>query len=263
VDELAPGLPTPVATFETVYADLLSDLLGVTDQVVVMNLFDVVGLAEAIGLPPVVVDPATGEPVLDEDGDPIPLLGPDGPLGPGAVLLLSATDLLAQGIGIPEPLGGTGEPLPDAVILDAEELEKSDRFLREYNDVIERLAAEAGVPVVDFFGWTRDVLLDEGVPAGDRRLTPEFLTGGFFGLDGVHPTCQGYGAMANQLIATVNDAFGADLEPVELSELQGVPVPASLRAEFEARSRAGAQLGLPRFEPARSAGNPAEAELLP
>lgn len=146
VDEPAPGLPTPIATFETVYRALLSDLLRVTDQVVVMNLFDLVGLAEAIGLPPVVVDPESGEPVLDENGDPVPLLGPDGPLDPGAILLLSAADLLARGIGIPKSLGGTGEPLPDAVVLDVEELEKTDRFLRGYNEVIERLAAEAGLP---------------------------------------------------------------------------------------------------------------------
>jgi lysophospholipase L1-like esterase len=255
VDELAPGLPTPIPTFETIYAALLSDLLRVTEQVVVMNLFDLVGLARAVGLPPVVVDPDTGEPVLDEDGDPIPLIGPEGPLNPGAVLLLPAADLLAQGIGIPESLGGTGEPLPDAVILDAEELEKTDRFLRGYNEVIERLAGEAGVPVVDLFGWSRDVLLDEGVPAGDRRLTPEFLTGGYFGLDGVHPTCQGYGAIANELIATINEAFGADLDPVDLTDLEGIPMPAGLEAELEARSRAGTSLGLPRFEPPSGAGH--------
>ena len=255
VDELAPGLPTPIATFETVYAALLSDLLRVTDQMVVMNLLDLVGLARAVGLPPVVVDPATGEPVLDADGDPVPLLGPDGPLDPGATLLLPAADLLAQGIGIPESLGGTGEPLPDAVILDPEELTKADRYLRSYNEVIERLASEAGVPVVDLFDWTRDVLLDEGVPAGDRRLTPEFLTGGFFGLDGVHPTCQGYGALANQLISTVDEAFGADIPPVDLTGLEGIPAPASLRAGLEVRSRTGTPMGLPRFEPPLRAGH--------
>lgn len=230
VDELAPGLPTPIDKFETVYSSLLSELLILTDQVVVMNLLDAAGLGDAVGLPPVVIDPTTGEPVLDPEGEPVPLIGPDGPLGPDAFLLLSAADLLAQGIGIPEALGGTGDPLPDSVILDAAEQAKASEFLTSYNEVIERLAGEAGVPVVDWFGWTRDVLLGDGVPVGDRRLTPEFLTGGFFGLDGVHPTCQGYGALANEVIGTVNEAFGARIPAVDLRELEGVPTPSAARS---------------------------------
>lgn len=249
VDALAPGLPTPLADFEAVYSELLSGLLQLTDQVVVLNLVDLAGLARAVALPPVVVDPATGDPVLGPDGEPIPLLGPEGPLGPDDRLLLPAGDLLAQGIGVPEAVGGTGEPLPDRVVLDAEEIARSDSFVRGYNEVIERLAAEADVPVVDLFGWTRDVVLGEGIPAGDRRLTPEFLTGGFFGLDGVHPTCQGYGAFANQLIETINREFGAEMPSVDLTELAGIPVPQALQADLDALRARGGPPSPFRFEP--------------
>ncbi len=77
-------------------------------------------------IPPVLVNPATRQPVLI-NGQLVPLLGqgdaaypcipvpPDQGCGlpPGSRVTLPASQLLAQGIGIPVAAGGTGQPLPN------------------------------------------------------------------------------------------------------------------------------------------------------
>src|SRR6266496_2323794 len=82
---------------------------------------DVAAIPFETTIPPVVVNPATRQPVL-VGGQPVALLGPRTtatcstppcPLPPGTLVTLPASSLLAQGIGIPVALGGTGLPLPD------------------------------------------------------------------------------------------------------------------------------------------------------
>jgi hypothetical protein len=145
--DLAPGLPTPVGTFANTYEALLDAVLAITDQVVLFTIPDPRSMPISRAVPGIVLDPDTGlpviitviEPVIDPiPGEPVvdpvtgdtllaqrqstvPLLGPAGPLAPGDLVLLDALPLLEDGIGIPAPVGGTGELLPDRAVLDAAE----------------------------------------------------------------------------------------------------------------------------------------------
>jgi len=254
---LVPGLPVPVEDFATVFQVFFPNAVAISDRLVVSNLADITVIPFFTTVPPVLADLSTGEIVTGPDGQPIPLLGPDGPLGPEDLVLLTAIELLQQGVGIPVEAGGTGQPLPDAVVLDAEEKTLARQTLAGYNQVIEAAAAEAGVPLWDLAGLL-DRLAAGGVEAGGETLTGEFLTGGAFSLDGVHPTCKGYGVMANQLIELVNAEFGASIPTVDVSGLPGVPLPGGMAAgalrgepgggDGDRRARA-----LPRFEPALEA----------
>jgi hypothetical protein len=174
-------------------------------------------------VPPVVVNPATGQPAVI-NGQTIPLLGPSGPLGPGARPTLAATAFLAQGIGIPAALGGRATVsggvcqncLPDEAVLDEGEIALIRSRVDANNAAIEEICRAAGVPVVDIHRLLDEVAAGERV-VGGIPLTSSFLTGGVFSYDGVHPTDLGYAVTANEWIRVINQNGGrleeVDLEP--------------------------------------------------
>ncbi len=104
--------------------------------------------------------------------------------------------------------------------------------------------------MVDIHGVVSDI--DEnGLVAGDETLTTEYLVGGLFSLDGVHPTCKGQGVIANALMDAIEAHYGVSFPRVSIAGLPGVTltvegglVPAALRTP-----------GLPRFHERGSSGN--------
>lgn len=208
---------TPAAQFQADYRTIVSTLRAVGADVVLATVPNVTAIPFVTTIPPVVVDPATREPVLAPDGSLIPLIGPAGPLSLADRVLLSASPLLAQGIGIPAVIpGGTNQPLPDSAVLSAAEVALISSRTAALNGIIRQAGTDFGVPVVPI-----DVIFDgiaaNGVPVGaGQTYTTDFLTGGIFSYDGVHPSPFGYALVANQFIETINAAYGADIPPVDL-----------------------------------------------
>lgn len=210
-------LTTP-AVFEIELRELLSVFQDgdFESQIVVATLPDVTAIPFVTTVPPVVVNPATRQPVLGPNGQPIPLIGPQGPLAPNDRVLLTATGLLAQGIGIPAAIGGTNQPLPDQVVLSAAEVATIRARVAAFNQIIRREASGFDAAVADI-----NALLNQaattGVPVGGNIvLTTAFLTGGIFSYDGVHPTPLGNALAANEFIRAINDEFDDDIPPVDL-----------------------------------------------
>ncbi|HUO87432.1 MAG TPA: SGNH/GDSL hydrolase family protein [Thermoanaerobaculia bacterium] len=209
-------LTTP-AEFEINVREVFSafpDIAGAS--LVVATLPDVTVIPFVTTVPPVVVNPATREPVLGPNGQPIPLIGPDGPLAPNDRVLLSATSLLAQGIGLPAAVGGTNQPLPDRVVLSAAEVATIQARVALFNQIIRDEAGRTDAAVADI-----NALLDQaattGIPVGGNIvLTTDFLTGGIFSYDGVHPTPLGNALAANEFIRAINQTFDGDIPPVDL-----------------------------------------------
>jgi hypothetical protein len=154
------------------------------------------------------------------DGQPVPLIGPNGALPSNAYVLLTASSFLAQGVGIPKALGGLGTPLSDAVILDADEVGAIRDHVNAYNLAIRDLCGAAGIPVLDLNAVLNEIAT-EGRSIGGIRLTSAYLTGGIFSYDGVHPTELGYAVLANEWIQKINEG-GASLPLVDLSPFLGV-----------------------------------------
>lgn len=212
---------TPASAFRAAYQSLISAVKGTGATVIAANLPDVTSIPFVTTVPPVLVNPATSLPVL-VNGQPVPLLGPSGPLPSNARVTLAASALLAQGIGIPAALGGRAvvsggacvNCLPDEVVLDPGELAIIQARVAANNAAIDEICRAAGVPVVDIHG-----LLDEfahgGRLVGGILLTSGFLTGGVFSYDGVHPTELGYAVTANEWIRVIN-RNGGRLEEVDL-----------------------------------------------
>ncbi len=211
---------TPAATFRASYQQLIDTLKSQTSaRIVAANLPDVTTIPWVTAIAPYVVNPATGQPVL-QNGQPIPLLGPNGPLPTGSYVLLTASSLLSQGHGVPTALGGRGTALPDEVILDPAEVAAIRDRVNQNNQAIKDICGAANVPVVDINGILKKVAT-EGITIGGVTLTGRFLTGGTFSYDGVHPADLGYAVVANEWIKVIN-ANGGSVPEVNLGPFMGL-----------------------------------------
>jgi lysophospholipase L1-like esterase len=205
----------PLATFRAAYAQIVATLVSTGATVVTATVPDVTAAPFASAIPPVVVNPATRQPVL-VGGKTVPLIGPSGPLPADAKVTLGASPLLAKGVGIPAALGGSGQPLPDEVVLDPAELATIRDRVSAINQSIREIAGAAGVSVVDMNAFFADILTNGRSFAG-ITLDGSFLTGGLVGYDGIHPTDTGYALIANEWIAFLNKEKGTHLTSVDLA----------------------------------------------
>lgn len=216
--------------FSRNYTAIIDSLLATGAKIVVANIPDVTLIPFVTTVKPYVVDLRTQEPVKDSQGQKIPLLGTfgDGSTGPlsddpsagnFAYVTLIGASFIAQGIGIPQGVGnGTGQPLPTFGVLDKAEIAQIKTRVGELNSVITAATTARGIPVVDINNLLKQIHAN-GVPAAGVRLTTEYITGGIFSLDAVHPTTVGYGIVANAFIQRINEYYGSNLQEVNLSEL--------------------------------------------
>jgi lysophospholipase L1-like esterase len=202
--------------FNQFFTIVTGTLLNVGAQMAFANIPDVTAIPFVNTLPPVVLNPATGDPVIGPNGQFIPLIGPQGLLGPNDKVLLTATTFLAQGIGIPAAIGGTGQPLPDSAVLSAAEVATIQARTAELNAVIAQRADDFGAALVDVHAFFDDVAANGFAAGGNIVYTTDFLTGGIFSYDGVHPSPMGYAVLANLFIEAINRHFGDNIPPVGL-----------------------------------------------
>jgi hypothetical protein len=211
---------TPLATFTAQYDTLLGALKvnRPSAKVMVATVQDVLPFVTTVK--PYLIVPTTGAKVY--------LIGEAGPLTDNDYLTLQASALIAQGIGIPRALGGTGLPLPEGsidatglhagVILRGPELVAILTRIAQMNAVIKSEATKYGYGVVDLWAAFRDWNAN-GVEMGGIKLTTAFLTGGIFSYDGAHPQQIGYGLIANEWIKAINAQFGMAIPVVSLRPL--------------------------------------------
>ena len=221
--------------FAADYFTVVGALAATGANLALANLAPVTAIPFVSTIPPVVVDPATREPVLI-GGQTIPLIGPDGPLASGDKVLLSAADALATGRGIPIEVGGTGEPLGDEHVLNVAELATIDDRLETFNVTIGRAALANRTAFVDVNEIFADAA-ENGILLGGIEYDTTLL-GGLFSYDGVHASPTGYGVLANAFIEAINSRYDAD-----------IPAPALTRYTFGPEGDLG-----PRGQPIAAVG---------
>jgi lysophospholipase L1-like esterase len=77
--------------------------------------------------------------------------------------------------------------------------------------------------LADIASWMPS--LESGVQWNGITYTPEFVSGGFFSLDGFHPTQKGANLIANQFILAINAAYGSTFPTVYCEDCNGVLFP--------------------------------------
>jgi lysophospholipase L1-like esterase len=235
----------PAATFRQVYTQIVAALKGTGAPIVAANLPDVTSIPFVTTIPRVVVNPATRQPVL-VNGQPVPLIGPNGPLPSGSFVTLAASPYLAQGVGIPAGLGGQGSALPDEVILDTAEVAAIRDRVEADNRAIAEICSAAGIPVLDVNALLKE-FAGSGRDLGGVALTSAFLTGGIFSYDGIHLTDLGYAILANEWIALINRR-GGSLPLVNLGPYFGLAATSTGAGRVAAASGGRTPTVVPAFE---------------
>lgn len=233
---------TPLPVFEAKYTQLMTGLRMTGRTVVALNIPDVAAIAFTTTIPPIVVNPATRQPVL-VGGQPVSLLGPRTtatcstapcPLPAGTLVTLGASSLLSLGIGIPTSLGGTGAPLPDGsfsppstlnqgVLLYPEEVALIRQRVLDLNARIAAIAAANGATVLDIHTLFDGMVAHGYEVGGGITLTTAFLTGGIFSADGFHASSLGYAIIATEILKHVNDVRGTDFALPDLAQAVFTP----------------------------------------
>jgi lysophospholipase L1-like esterase len=202
-----PSSMTSVANFTTQYQALMTQLTTMTPaHLVIGNIPDVtqVPYLQPAALILAETSQQTGLPTSVLSG----LLG----IVPGDYVNPTG---LAQ---IPLILGGTQKgPINDAGVLSAAEVVTVQAQVTAFNQVIATQAQAANATLVDINALFKQVSTS-GLTINGYTGTAAFL-GGFFALDGIHPTNTGYAVVANKFIDTMNAAISTKIPDVVLGPI--------------------------------------------
>jgi hypothetical protein len=208
---------TPVSLFAEMYPQAVGALVSLTSaDIVLMTVFDVTEAPLATTLPPLLEVPGVGI---------TPIIGSNGPLSLDSRVTLPASELLAQGYGLPLPGSpplpedlnlATGEP---GYVLRPAEIQTIKDQVAAYNQIIRDTAAAFGLPVFDAGGIMDRANVGEGWTFASLVFDSEFLLGGVIGFDGLYKQQIGHWIFAMELIDFLNAEMGADIDTVNMNDI--------------------------------------------
>jgi lysophospholipase L1-like esterase len=240
-----PSSMTSVANFTSQYQALITELTTMAPaHLVIANIPDVTKVPY---LTPAAL--VLGE-VSAETGLPTAVLSQILGIVPGDLVNPTGT------AEIPLILGGQQQgPISDAGVLSAAEVLTVQAQVTAFNQVIAAQAKAANATLVDINALFNQVTTN-GLTINGYTGTSSFL-GGFFALDGIHPTNVGYAVVANTFIDTMNTAISTKIPDVPLGPIAAADPywPPNLATEVAPSAR-------PRIIPA-SAGKAIAALLRP
>jgi lysophospholipase L1-like esterase len=206
---------TPVESFEMLYNNAIGALMTNTSaDIVLINLPDITTMPFSTSVAPFVEIPGMGI---------VPLMGTNGPLSPDSLVTLPGGSLIAMGYGLPG-----GPPLPEDLnfitqepgyVLRPGEVETIDDRVAAFNQIIDDVADAYGLPVLDMNTAFAEIVAGDGPIFGGVELTADFLLGGIFSYDGIHPQRIGQALIAGQLIDLINAEYGADIPQLNMAEI--------------------------------------------
>ncbi len=130
---------------------------------------------------------------------------------------------LPPGIDTTKPFGFHPQnPWPDALILDASEIQTAQASTQAFNATISTLASAHGWGLVDIYSIFNQMRANDfqgGTMMNGIDFFTTYVSGGLFTLDGVHPTAQAQGIIANAFLSVINQKFGSNYSMINVSTL--------------------------------------------
>lgn len=207
--------PTDPGSFFNDTVSIIKQLQAAGAKVAVANLVDVLGAAyftSQAGLSAIVVaqltakgvPPATAQGIAASYVTQVAAQG----VGPSGYLTLSGLFHTLQALGLGQPVTlQTGDVLPDAFAVQVQSVND------QYNAQIKSAAAVTGAALVDINTTFKQIRTAGGLPV-NATCCSLLYGGGFFSLDGIHPTNAGYAVLANLFIGTLDTAFNLTIPQV-------------------------------------------------
>lgn len=117
----------------------------------------------------------------------------------------------------PQGVMGVSIPLPNHLVLSTKEQARVKNATMAYNATIQGLASAKGLAFVDAKAELAR-LSAGGIAYDGGLLTSQFVTGGAFSLDGVHPSPRGYAYITNLILRAVNKTYDATVPTVHVGD---------------------------------------------
>ncbi len=133
----------------------------------------------------------------------------------------SSSAAIPEGVNVNMPFGLSSEnPFPNKFVLDENEQFTVDLITTSYNNAIELATLKYNFELIDIHDFFQKIAGD-GYTTDGVTFNSEYIFGGIFSLDGVHPTSQGYAIIANQFIEKINSAFNAEIPLINVANIPG------------------------------------------
>lgn len=113
--------------------------------------------------------------------------------------------------------------LPDQYVLDSSEVAFIEQMTASYNAIIAQKAQQYSLAHVDAYSYFNTVR--SGIKWNGVDFNTEFVSGGFFSLDGYHPNQNGYALITNEFIKAINLKFNATVPTLNCVDCNGVLFP--------------------------------------
>ncbi len=113
--------------------------------------------------------------------------------------------------------------IPNTYSLDSLEVAAIHQAIDDYNSIIIQKATQYNLALADMNQYFKSVA--SGIMWDGVEINAEFISGGFFSLDGYHPNQKGYALVANEFIKAINTKYHASLPPVNCDECDGILFP--------------------------------------
>ncbi len=205
--------PTSKEDFSNYFSALMDSLQSTQATVIVANIPDILDMPYFHTVPNVVIDTVTNTPAKDANGNPIPLVG----VNEGDYVLIPAKIFIKQGYGLPSNFPeSNGQPLPGEVVLDTKEQAVVQDLVEGYNAAIDSICTKRKIPVVDMYSFFKEIA--NGTEIDGLKLSADFITGGFYSLDGVHPSDLGHVLIANEWLRKINNSFPVSIPLINVME---------------------------------------------
>ncbi len=202
-----PSSMTSVANFTTQYTALIQELTTMTPaHLVIGNIPDVTLVPYLTPAAEILAEYSAGTGLPEAVLSALFGISPGDFVNPTGLAQISA--ILA---------GTQTTPITDAGVLTAAEVVTVKAQVTAFNMVIAQQAQAAGATLVDINALFNQ-LVTSGLTVNGYTGNASFL-GGFFALDGIHPTNTGYAVVANAYIDTMNKAIGTKIPDVNLSPI--------------------------------------------
>lgn len=138
-------------------------------------------------------------------------------------ITLQASSLLFSDEGTSTGRGRTAsDPLPDRYVLDASEIDEIRTILAGFNHSIKTISDASGFIMVDIFtlyNQLKNFEVQGGYKINGIILRTDFVTGGLFSYDGIHPSSRAHGIIANAFIDVINNHFNASVPLINISDI--------------------------------------------
>lgn len=144
---------------------------------------------------------------------------------PGGQFYKDAGISVPSGVDTTKPFGFTPQnPWPNALVLDASEITIANNAVAAFNTIISDIVValnQQSIPtaLVNINSAFNEFIAGKIVNGINFKTT--YVSGGLFSLDGVHPSSQAHGIIANEFIKAINTKFAASIPLVDVSSIPG------------------------------------------